>query len=216
MGVDPVMASGMQTIKGLRTLRNLLYGDRAGMYDSSREDYESQTFQEYPHSWFATRLQQLAKVIKADEGLEVATTDINGWDHHIGLGGLNGGLNRMATFLSEGLGAFMDDLGPHLDRTLVMVCTEFGRVAKENGNDGSDHGHGGAMWLMGGAVRGGRVYGRWTGLEESALYQKRDQPVTTDFRDIFAEVLRKHMKFDFKPDFFPKFTPAENGLGLLG
>ncbi len=213
---DPVMASGTQTIQGLRRLREILYGRDSGTYQLPRGSVEEgTTFQEYPGGWFASRLKSLAKVIKSDVGLTVAATDINGWDHHIGMGSTDGTLNRMLSFLSEGLAAFMDDLGPDLDRTLIVVSTEFGRVAKENGNDGSDHGHGGATWLLGGRVKGGHIYGRWTGLEPSELFQKRDLQVTTDFREIYAEVLRQHMKFDLPADFFPGYTPSEKGLGLF-
>ena len=214
---DPIMASGTQTIQGLRRLREILYGDADdSAYKGPREAPETgATFQEYPGGWFASRLKSLAKVIKSDVGLSVAATDINGWDHHIGMGSTDGTLNRMLSFLSEGLAAFMDDLGPHLDRTLIVVSTEFGRVAKENGNDGADHGHGGATWLLGGQVKGGHIYGRWTGLEPSELFQKRDLQVTTDFREIYADVLRQHMKFDLPADFFPGYTPSEKGLGLF-
>ncbi len=213
---DPIMASGTQTIQGLRRLREILYGGESGTYQSPRGSVaEGTTFQEYPGGWFASRLKSLAKVIKSDVGLTVAATDINGWDHHIGMGSTDGTLNRMLSFLSEGLAAFMDDLGPDLDRTLIVVSTEFGRVAKENGNDGADHGHGCATWLLGGQVKGGRVYGRWTGLEPSELFQKRDLKVTTDFREIYADVLRKHMKFDLPANFFPGYTPSEKGLGLF-
>ena len=145
----------------------------------------------------------------------MAAVDVNGWDHHVGLGGLDGTLNRMLTFWSGSLAAFMNDLGKDLDRTLILISTEFGRNAPENGNDGSDHGHGGATWLMGGRVRGGRIYGRWTGLEPSELYQKRDLNVTTDFREIYSEVLRKHMGFELPDGFFPDFIPTERGLGLF-
>lgn len=213
---DPVMASGTQTIQGLRRLRQLLYGDNKNTYQSSREaQVEGTAVQEYPGGWFASRLKALARVIKSNVGLSVAATDINGWDHHIGMGSTDGTLNRMLKFLSEGLAAFMTDLGPDLDRTLVLVSTEFGRVAKENGNDGADHGHGGATWLLGGRVKGGRIYGRWTGLEPSELFQKRDLQVTTDFREVYAEVLRQHMNFDLPDGFFPKYTPSEKGLGLF-
>ena len=205
---DPVMTSGRETIYGLRRLRQVLEGEGA-------EERLGQTaVQEYPAGHFASRMQKLARAIKAGVGLEVAATDINGWDHHIGLGSDDGALNRMLTFLAEGLAAFMGDLGTDLDRTVVLVCTEFGRVCKENGNAGSDHGHGGPMWLLGGKVNGGKIYGNWTGLKESALYQKRDLPVTTDFRDIFTEVLQGHMKFDVPDGFFPDYKPTQ-GLGLF-
>ena len=212
---DPVMASGKYTISYLRRLKKLLYPKPETTYGSSREIGGEGVAQEYPGGWFASRMQALARVIKSDAGLQVAATDIGGWDHHIGLGGLDGTLNRMLTFFSASLAAFMEDLGPDLDRTLILVSTEFGRVCAENGNDGSDHGHGGLTWLMGGRVRGGRVYGRWTGLEPGELFQKRDLQVTTDFRQIYTDVLKQHLGFDPPVVFFPDFTPSERGLGLF-
>ncbi len=206
---DPVMASGRETIYGLRRLQEVLESD------DEDEALENTAFQEYPAGHFANRMQKLAKAIKSGVGLEVAATDVGGWDHHIGLGSVDGALDRMLAFLAEGLSAFMTDLGSDLDRTMVLVCTEFGRVCKENGNAGADHGHGGAMWLLGGKVNGGKIYGKWTGLEESALNQKRDLPVTTDFRDIFAEVLQGHMKFDVPDGFFPGYKAKTDSLGLF-
>jgi uncharacterized protein (DUF1501 family) len=206
---DPVITSGRETIYGLRRLHKVLEGEgsEAALGDTA--------FQEYPAGHFASRMQKLARAIKSGVGLEVAATDIGGWDHHIGLGSVDGALNRMLKFLSEGLSAFMTDLGPDLDRTLVLVCTEFGRVCKENGNAGSDHGHGGLTWLLGGNVNGGKIYGKWTGLQQSVLYQKRDLPVTTDFRDVFAEVLQGHMKFEVPTGFFPEFKATADGIGLF-
>lgn len=214
INADPVMASGQQTVQGLRRLRELLHGDERTF--GSRVDDVGKVFQEYPGTWFASRLQAIAKLIKSDVGLQIVGTDINGWDHHIGLGSTDGTLNRMLGFFCEGLAAFMDDLGPDLNRTLILVCTEFGRVCKENGNDGTDHGHGGPMWLLGGKVNGGKIYGDWRGLEERDLNDKRDLPVTTDFRDVFAEVLTHHMGFAPPADFFPNFKPAEAPTGLFG
>jgi uncharacterized protein (DUF1501 family) len=205
---DPVMTSGRETIYGLRRLQEVLKGEGV-------EDLGNTAFQEYPAGHFADRMQKLARAIKSDVGLEVAATDIGGWDHHIGLGSVDGALDKMLKFLSEGLSAFMTDLGPDLDRTMVVVCTEFGRVCKENGNAGADHGHGGAMWLLGGKVNGGNIYGKWTGLQESVLNDKRDLPVTTDFRDIFAEVLQGHMKFEAPDGFFPGYKAKGDSLGLF-
>lgn len=213
--VDPVMASGRETIQALRRLRQIIYGDRLAYGSSRATERDVGAFQEYPDSWFSSRLQMLAQVIKADVGLQVAATDINGWDHHIGMGSTDGTLNRMLEFVSAGLAAFTKDLGPELNRTTILLCTEFGRVCSENGNDGSDHGHGSAMWLMGGPVRGGKVYGQWTGLEPSALHDKRDLPVTTDFRQIFAEILTDHMRFELPEGFFPNYELPEDKLGLF-
>lgn len=205
---DPVMTSGRETIYGLRRLQEVLKGD-------SVAELGQLTFQEYPDGFFADRMKKLARAIKAGVGLEVAATDIGGWDHHIGLGSVDGALDRMLKFMSEGLSSFMDDLGSHLDRTMVLLCTEFGRTCKENGNAGSDHGHGGAMWLLGGKMNGGKVYGKWLGLQESVMNDKRDLPVTTDFRDIFAEVLRGHMKFEAPDGFFPDYKAKSDSLGLF-
>ena len=214
---DPVMATGQNTIDGLRRLRRILYpeiDDRA--YTSRASDVgPDMIVQEYPGTWFASRLQALAKLIKADVGLEVAGTDINGWDHHIGMGSFDGTLARMLEFLASGLAAFMTDLGPDLDRTVIMTCTEFGRVCKENGNDGTDHGHGGPIWLMGGRLNGGRIFGEWSGLGPKALYENRDLVVTTDFRQVFHEILTDHMGFEVPETFFPGFELPEEPLGLF-
>jgi uncharacterized protein (DUF1501 family) len=207
--VDPVMATGRETIEGLRRLRQLLFGDNR---ESDRDDQEESG---YPNDWFARHLRAAARVIKADVGLEVVGFDVNGWDHHIGMGSIDGTMNRMLGSLSAGLAAFMRDLGPHLDRTLIMMCTEFGRVCKENGNDGTDHGHGGPMWLLGGKVQGGKVFGKWTGLDPKELYERRDLPVTTDFREVFADVLYSHMGFEPPADFFPKYRVSSEGTGLF-
>jgi uncharacterized protein (DUF1501 family) len=209
IAADPVMTSGRETVYGLRRLHQILEGQET-------EDVGDTAFQEYPGGHFAARLQKLARAIKAGVGLEVAATDVGGWDHHVGLGSDDGALNRMMTFLSEGLSAFMTDLGKDLDRTMIVMCTEFGRNAEENGNAGSDHGHGSAMWLLGGKLNGGKIYGKWTGLQKSVLYQKRDQPVTTDFRDVFAEILRGHMQFEVPDGFFPDYKASVDSLGLFG
>ena len=209
---DPILASGQETIDSLRRLQTLL---REKQEKGRQKSGNRAKTAQYPNGDFATRLQKIARVIKAGVGLEVCATDVNGWDHHVGLGSTDGALNRMLTFVAEGLAAFMSDLKSHLDRTVIMLCTEFGRVAKENGNAGSDHGHGGGVWLLGGGVNGGRIYGDWTGLDESTLYKKRDLPVTTDFRAIFAEVLQHHMQFEIQKGFFPDYRLPKQELGLF-
>ena len=122
---------------------------------------------------------------------------------------------QMLDNLSKSIAAFMTDIGQHKRRTLVLVMTEFGRTCRENGNRGTDHGHGGAMFAVGGPVLGGQVLGKWNGLEDADLYQARDLAVTTDFRDIFNEVLLKHMKFKAPKGFFPNYKPGK-GPGILG
>ncbi len=163
----------------------------------------------YPGGSLGDKLKDVARVIRANEGLEVAALDIGGWDTHSSQGGSEGNMaNRLAN-LGGSLAAFMKDLGPHLENTTVMVMTEFGRTCRENGNYGTDHGHGGMMLVMGGGVKGGKVLGKWKGLEDDALYQARDLDVTTDFRDVFNEVLTKHMNFELPRDFFPGYKPGK-------
>ncbi len=134
-------------------------------------------------------LRDVAAVIKADVGLEVAWLDIGGWDTHQNQG--NGDTGRLARSLAPwgaGLAAFRADLGARFEHVLVLVLTEFGRTLRENGSGGTDHGHGSAMLLLGGRVQGGKVYGRWPGLEPAALWEGRDLAVTTDYRDVYSEV----------------------------
>ncbi|MCC6574970.1 MAG: DUF1501 domain-containing protein [Planctomycetes bacterium] len=158
----------------------------------------------FPEDALGKRLKDVATVIRAGVGLEVASFDINGWDDHVNEGDQ---LSTRLKSLGDGLAAFVDDLGEKASNTLVVVMTEFGRTCRENGNEGTDHGHGGCMLLMGGKLKGGKVHGQWTGLEEKDLYEKRDLAVTTDYRDVFAEVLRGHLKFDSPKDFFPEYSP---------
>ncbi len=161
----------------------------------------------YPGGALGSKLKDLARVIRADEGLEVAAIDVGGWDTHSSQGGVDGNMANRLSNLGGSLAAFMKDLGPHLDRTSIMVMSEFGRTCRENGNYGTDHGHGGMMLVMGGGVKGGKVLGKWNGLEDDSMYQARDLAVTTDFRDVFGEVLRKHMEFELPKDFFPGYKP---------
>ena len=159
---------------------------------------------------FGRRLQQLARLIKSDVGVEVAFVDIDGWDHHANETGAL--LNLLGEF-GRGLSAFTRDLGDRMSDVLVVTMSEFGRTAAENGNAGTDHGHGGVMMVLGGAVKGGSIYGKWPGLEPEQLFEGRDLAVTTDYRDVLAELVRGHLGQD--PDqVFPGFK-AGTPLGLL-
>jgi uncharacterized protein (DUF1501 family) len=161
----------------------------------------------YPSGTFALALRDLAALIKAQIGLKVAALDLGGWDHHTGeVAALQGN----ATALAGGLAAFASDLGSHLDRTLVLAVTEFGRRAAENGGGGTDHGHGSVTVALGGSVAGGRVLLKndlWPGLLPNQLDQG-DLKVTTDFRDVFSEVLARHMGLANLASIFPNFTPS--------
>ncbi len=199
---DPVVAAGRTTIEALRRFQEL-----------QKKTPKSQV--KYPRGPLSSKLQGIAKVIRAGEALEIACADWNGWDHHAQEGSLDGKMDRMHQEVSASILAFLQDLGEDAKRTVVMTMTEFGRTVRENGNSGTDHGHGGTMFLAGGPVKGGKIYGKWPGIDPMALYQGRDLAVTTDFRDVMAEVLQKHMGLKRIPrDFFPDYRPGKP-LGLL-
>ncbi|MDH3733911.1 MAG: DUF1501 domain-containing protein [Gemmatimonadota bacterium] len=151
---------------------------------------------QYPGTDFGRSLLQIAQLIKADAGVEVAFADIGGWDTHVGQGGASGQLANRFTELGRGLRAFCDDLGDRMEDVLVVSMSEFGRTVRENGSGGTDHGHGNCMMVLGGAAAGGQVLGRWPGLEREQLYEGRDLAITTDFRDVFAEVALRHLGAD--------------------
>lgn len=162
-------------------------------------------------------MRDLAKLIKANRGLEVAALDYGGWDHHIDEGPTSGQMARQLTDVSDSLGAFAADLGSELfNQVLIMVMSEFGRNVRENANGGTDHGHGGAMLAIGGRVQGNKVFGKWTDLDESHLYEGRDLPVHTDFRTVFAESLQGMFRFDGSAkELFPSFEADAAPLGFL-
>lgn len=170
----------------------------------------------YPNSAFARQLRDVAKVIKANRGLEVTAIDYGGWDHHINEGPATGQLGRMLGDVSASLGAFFEDLDSEGKNVCVLTMTEFGRTVKENGNQGTDHGHGGFMLAIGSMINGKQVFGKWTGLDENQLYERRDLPVHTDFRVVFAETLKALFDFDgIKDGLFPEYTSASPPLGFM-
>ncbi|MEM6394221.1 MAG: DUF1501 domain-containing protein [Planctomycetota bacterium] len=170
----------------------------------------------YPNHRLGHQFRDLAKLIKAGEGLEVAAIDYNGWDHHAYQGGVNGTMSDMLRTLSQSVGAFVNDMGPRMDRTLVLMMTEFGRTVRENGNNGTDHGRASCMMAVGGMVNGGQIYGKWTGLERRTLVAGRDLRVHTDFRRIFAESLATLYGFEAdEHDFFPEYRSREKPVGFL-
>lgn len=147
----------------------------------------------YPNGAFGKSLRQVAQLIKADVGLEIAFVEIGGWDTHANQGAANGALATRLTELSGGLAALHKDLGSKMSDVLVLTMSEFGRTARQNGNRGTDHGHGTAFFALGGGVRGGRVLGDWPGLSTEKLFEGRDLAITTDYRDFFAEACVRHM-----------------------
>lgn len=148
---------------------------------------------QYPGSEFGRSLRQIAQLIKSGVGVEVAFADLGGWDTHQAQGGAQGQLARRLDDLARGVRALYDDLGDRMQDVVVMTMSEFGRTVRENGTGGTDHGHANCMMIMGGDVAGGRVVGDWPGLEREQLYEGRDLALTTDFRDVFAEVSSRHL-----------------------
>jgi uncharacterized protein (DUF1501 family) len=166
----------------------------------------------YPKGRFGDALKQTAQLVKANLGVQVAFTDIGGWDHHVNEGAQLGNLLKE---FSGSLAAFWWDLGALAEDTVVVTMSEFGRTARENGSRGTDHGHANVMFVMGGAVRGGKIYGRWPGLADQQLYEQRDLALTTDFRQVIAEAVTRQLGNPKLELVFPGF--ANPGyLHLLG
>jgi uncharacterized protein (DUF1501 family) len=145
----------------------------------------------YPNNGFANNMKQIAQLLKANLGLEAAFTDIGGWDTHQNQGSVDGQLaNRLREF-SDGIAAFWRDMGPDAESITLVTMSEFGRTAHQNGTGGTDHGHANAMFVLGGQVKGGKVYGRWPGLGDHQLNEGRDLAITTDYRAVLGEVVTK-------------------------
>jgi len=169
---------------------------------------------EYPRSGFGQALRQIAQLIKADLGLEVAFTELSGWDHHVNEGAATGQLATRLDDFSKGLAAFARDLGDGLSDVVIVTMSEFGRAVQENGNRGTDHGHGNAMLVFGGPIKGGKVYGKWPGLEREQRWENRDLAITTDFRDVFAELVTHHLGATDVSKVFPGYQ-YKQPLGII-
>jgi uncharacterized protein (DUF1501 family) len=172
--------------------------------------YQPANGAEYPRSPFGQALQQIAQLAKSDVGLEVAFADLGGWDTHVNQGAAQGQLaNRLDDF-ARSIAALVTDLGDRMEDTVVPTMSEFGRAVNENGNRGTDHGHGNAMLAVGGGIRGGHVYGRWPGLAVDQRYERRDLAVTTDFRDVFGEIIVRHLGVTDAAPIFPGYAISPN------
>ena len=143
---------------------------------------------------FARDAQRLGQIVRQDGRVALGFMALGGWDTHVNQGASQGQLARNLTQLGQGLAALQTTLGATYAETTIVVMSEFGRTVHENGNGGTDHGHGNVMWVLGGNVQGGKVYGDWRGLAGAQLYQGRDLAVTTDFRDVIATVLERHLQ----------------------
>jgi len=163
----------------------------------------------YPNSPYGKALKQIAQLIKADLGLEVACADIGDWDTHVNQGGADGEMAANLAEFAAGLRALYTDLSANLGRVTIVTMSEFGRRAAENGGGGTDHGHGNVMFVMGGNVTGG-IYGTWPGLQPEQLYGPGDLAITSDFRDVLAEILQKRLRDQQLNELFPEYTPSQS------
>jgi uncharacterized protein (DUF1501 family) len=202
---DVVHAAGGEMFEAMRILKA-----------ANPQKYLPQNDADYPRSPFGQRLRQIAQLIRADVGLEIAFADVGGWDTHVNQGAANGQLaNRLGDF-ARSVAALVRDLGDRMSDVVILTMSEFGRTARQNGNGGTDHGHAGSMFVIGGAVKGGRqIYGRWPGLEAEQLYEGRDLALTTDFRAVFGEVVSRHLGSAKLESVFPGYDAGRGWLGLM-
>ena len=169
------------------------------------EKYAPAAGANYPRGRFGDSLRQVAQLVKANLGVEVAFADIGGWDHHVNEGSIQGQIANLTREFSQAIAAFWVDLGDLAENTVIVTMSEFGRTARENGNRGTDHGHANVMFVLGGPVKGGKMYGRWPGLATEHLYEGRDLAVTTDFRQVLSEAVANHLGNKELTRVFPGF-----------
>jgi uncharacterized protein (DUF1501 family) len=199
--VDKVLrGTGTETFEAIEMLRKA---------DPSR--FQPENGADYPKGRVGQTLQQVAQLIKADIGMEVSFVDTGGWDNHVNEGGAQGQMANLLRELGQGLAALHQDLGDRMENIVVVTMSEFGRTAHENGDRGTDHGHANCMFVMGGPVKGGKVYGKWPGLGPNQLNEGRDLALTTDFRSVLGEVISGHLGADNLHTVFPGFdnSPAK-------
>ncbi len=202
---------------------DLVHGAGSEMFDAVKmlqaanpQKYTPAAGVEYPKSAFGLRLQQIAQLIKMDLGVEIAFADVGGWDTHVNQGGATGQLAGRLEDFAKSIAALVADLGDRMADVTILTMSEFGRMARENGNGGTDHGHAGALFVLGGNVRGGTVHGKWPGLAPEQLYESRDLALTTDFRAVFAEVAARHLGAGRLDAIFPGYAGREQDwLGVL-
>jgi len=191
------------TFEAVKTLRN-----------ATSQRYALAAGVQYPNSPFGQALLQIAQLVKSNIGLEVAFADIGGWDTHANQGSSRGQLANQLKNFGDGLAALYRDLGDRMRNVVIITMTEFGRAIRQNGSGGTDHGHASCLFVAGGPINGGKVYGQWPGLAPEQLYEGRDLALTTDFRNVFSEILQKHMGTRNVAKVFPKFEAAPS-LNIL-
>ncbi|HYE65536.1 MAG TPA: DUF1501 domain-containing protein [Pyrinomonadaceae bacterium] len=192
---DVLRGTGKETFEAVNFLRKM-----------NPAQYKPENGAEYPRSPYGNSLLQIAQLIKAGVGLEVAFTDSGGWDTHVNQGHARGQLSLRLREFGAGIAALVTDLGQRMDDVLILTISEFGRTARENGNRGTDHGHANALFIIGNSVRGGKVYGQWPGLKREQLYEGRDLELTTDFRDVFGELAENHLENNNLRAIFPGYA----------
>ncbi|HWX56273.1 MAG TPA: DUF1501 domain-containing protein [Verrucomicrobiae bacterium] len=191
--VDTVLhGTGNETFEAVKMLKS-----------ADPEKYTPAPGADYPRGRFGDSLRQVAQLIKANLGVEVAFADIGGWDHHVNEGSVQGQIANITRDFSQSIAAFWTDLGDLAGETVIVTMSEFGRTARENGNRGTDHGHANVMFVLGGPVKGGKIYGRWPGLQQEHLYEGRDLAITTDFRQVLSEAVYSHLGNKELPKVFP-------------
>jgi uncharacterized protein (DUF1501 family) len=201
-GKNPAAAPLANTFEAMyaQSVDSVLHGTGAETFDAVKmlksanpERYTPAPGVTYPRGPFGQAMKQTAQLIKANLGVEVAFADVGGWDTHVNQGATQGQLAARLSDFSQAISAFWTDLGPLADGTALVTMSEFGRTARENGNRGTDHGHANVMFVLGGPVRGGRVYGTWPGLSPDRLNEGRDLALTTDFRQVVGELVDRHL-----------------------
>ncbi|HUS09356.1 MAG TPA: DUF1501 domain-containing protein, partial [Pyrinomonadaceae bacterium] len=195
---DVLSGTGKETFEAVNYLKKV-----------NPAQYQAENGAQYPRTPFGNSLLQIAQLIKARVGLEIAFTDVGGWDTHVNEGSAQGQLGNLLRQFSAGLAALYTDLGQRMDDVVILTMSEFGRTARENGNRGTDHGHANAMLVIGNGVRGGKVYGQWPGLKGDELYEGRDLALTTDFRDVFGEIARRHLRTSNLLTVFPGYDASD-------
>jgi uncharacterized protein (DUF1501 family) len=202
---DVVHAAGGEMFEAMKILKT-----------ANPQQYAAQNGAEYPRSPFGQHLRQIAQLIKADVGLELAFADVGGWDTHVNQGGATGQLAARLDDFAKSIAALTQDLGNRMADVTILTMSEFGRTARQNGNGGTDHGHATSMFVIGGDVKGKKVYGKWPGLEPEQLNEGRDLALTTDFRSVFSEVAFKHLGAAKMDAVFPGYrADTQAWLGLL-
>jgi uncharacterized protein (DUF1501 family) len=202
---DVLHGTGQETFDALRLLNSI-----------DPTHYTPARGATYPRGRLGESLKGIAQLIKADVGLEIAFAEAGGWDTHVNQGAAQGQLSRRLQELGESMAALWTDLGDRMSDVTILTMSEFGRTARQNGDGGTDHGHGTCFLAMGGNVVGGRVLGQWPGLAPEQLHEGRDLAVTTDFRSIFGEIASRHLGITNLDAVFPGFdNNPKNFRGVM-